>query len=335
MVTLVMHGKVQQSGLRPLNGGRDLGQVADLIQEAFSSELDTSGKAMLREMRQLGRLGSLFWWFDQPSADMGQMFAGFVWVEDGRIVGNITVTPTSSLGRRWVISNVAVATAYRGRGIARRLMEAAVAYIREHRGQVVTLQVRNNNEPALHIYRTMGFEDVFSTAYMRLDPVPEVPAVDVPGGTLRARRYDGGEAYKAYRLARAAIPEYVQVEHPIVLAPYRLGLQTQLSDWIRQVFAAGPPLRLVWEKNELFQALITVQLDNARPEGRIQLLVHPLFQGVVEDALISQALSHLNHWHRHSAVVQQPTYHKAAILAFTKAGFATERTLVWMKRQLP
>ena len=43
---------------------------------------------------------------------------GFVWVEDGQVVGNVTLTQTPYVSNSWIISNVAIAQPYRGRGIA-------------------------------------------------------------------------------------------------------------------------------------------------------------------------------------------------------------------------
>ncbi|MCH8337810.1 MAG: hypothetical protein IH858_03040, partial [Chloroflexi bacterium] len=48
-------------GLRPIDPQRDMGQVADLIEMAFSGDLDRTGRRMVREMRTLGRMGWVGW----------------------------------------------------------------------------------------------------------------------------------------------------------------------------------------------------------------------------------------------------------------------------------
>ena len=53
-----------------------------------------------------------------------------MWEEDSKIVGNITVNRTGIGSRRWLISNLAVAKQYRGRGIARGLLETGLELVK-------------------------------------------------------------------------------------------------------------------------------------------------------------------------------------------------------------
>ena len=118
---------------------RDLAGVARLIQTAFADELDRAGRAALREMRNMSRLGPLLWWLDRMSIDFNEYLSGFVWVEGGQIVGNVTVSRAAPGSQRWIISNVAVAEPYRRQGIARALVDAAIELICERNGQVVAI----------------------------------------------------------------------------------------------------------------------------------------------------------------------------------------------------
>jgi ribosomal-protein-alanine N-acetyltransferase len=66
----------------------------------------------------------------------------------------------------WVIHdelhvlNVATAPEYRRRGVARALMEASLAEGRARRCALATLEVRKGNEPAIGLYRSLGFRPV-------------------------------------------------------------------------------------------------------------------------------------------------------------------------------
>ena len=322
------------SGLRPLDPSRDLHQVADLIQAAFSSELDESGQAMLDEMRQLGQWGLLLRWLDQPSASLSQMMSGFVWVEDGKVVGNVTVSPMSISASRWAISNVAVDPVFRGRGMARRLMEAALEYAASRGGHVVTLQVRADNDAALHLYRTMGFGHVFGTAHLRLNagsyqwrPVP------VTHG-MRLRRFDDYDARGSYRLARDCTPEEVQAEQPITGVPYQLGWTTRLSDWLKAAIHADPPLRMVVEREGRMLAVMTAIADASQAIGRISLLVHPAQRGHVETPMLVAGVNHLFEQNKRSVLAQHPTYHPEGVDACLRLGFSLDRTLLWMRKTL-
>ena len=72
------------------------------------------------------RAGPLLWFLSRTSYEFHDAFGGYVWVEEGRVVGNVTLNRLTPAGNRWQISNVAVAMPYRHQGIARQLMELAL-----------------------------------------------------------------------------------------------------------------------------------------------------------------------------------------------------------------
>jgi ribosomal protein S18 acetylase RimI-like enzyme len=334
MVAVIARRTTKESGLRPMEPGRDLAGVAQLVQDAFADELDRSGQAALREMRSMSRLGPLLWWLDRASVEFNELLSGFVWVEEGRIVGNVTVSRAAPGSYRWIISNVAVAERYRGRGIARSLMDAAIELIHEWGGKVIVLQVRHNNPPAVHLYRSMGFHEIFGTTYLHLDRVPRVEPLRPEYGLLRPRRFEGFDAHLRYELARATTPERVQIEQPVRRTQYRLGFEHQLADLTRHLVGGGPTLRLVLEIGDHLGASVTAETGTWWREARLSLAVHPDLQGRVEKGLVSHALYHLRHWPRRQILAHHPTYHPEGIEVFKLFGFREVRTLVWMRRDL-
>lgn len=58
------------------------------------------------------------------------------------------------------VLNVATALEARRRGIGRALMEAAEAAGRTRGARLCTLEVRRSNEPAISLYRTLGYRQV-------------------------------------------------------------------------------------------------------------------------------------------------------------------------------
>jgi ribosomal protein S18 acetylase RimI-like enzyme len=313
---------------------RDLAGVARLIQTAFADELDRAGQAALREMRSMSRLGPLLRWIDSASIEFSELLSGFVWVEEGQIVGNVTVSRAAPGSRRWIISNVAVAEPYRGRGIARALVDAAIELIREWSGQIATLQVRENNAQAVHLYQSMGFQGIFGTAYLRLDRVPEVKPIRSGSARLRPRRFTPTDARGEYDLACAATPEKVQIEQPVRLRRYRLGFEQSLADGARGLVGGGPTLRLVLEGEGHLKATITAETGTWWSESRIFMTVHPASRGQMERELASHALYHLRRWPRRVTLVRHPNYHPEGIEALKSFGFREQRTLLWMRRDL-
>ena len=117
-VSILARSEATQDGLQSFDPVRHLRGVADLVGRVFSDELDARGGSAVREMQAVGRIGPLFGGLMQ-SGIFDEMLSGYVWLERGRVVGNVTLQPADRSGMRWRISNVAVAPEYRGRGIAR------------------------------------------------------------------------------------------------------------------------------------------------------------------------------------------------------------------------
>ena len=99
-------------------------------------------------------------------------YRGWMAETDGRVIGGggLIVTPWSPGPSRfdprmaWVY-NVFVEPGHRGRGVARRLMEAMHARCREHRIERLAL---NATEAGARVYRTQGYT-VVPDPMMRLD----------------------------------------------------------------------------------------------------------------------------------------------------------------------
>lgn len=58
------------------------------------------------------------------------------------------------------ITNVAVLPQYRGRGIGKALVAAAVQGAKERNCEFITLEVRESNTVAISLYASLGFENV-------------------------------------------------------------------------------------------------------------------------------------------------------------------------------
>ncbi|HEX2622964.1 MAG TPA: GNAT family N-acetyltransferase, partial [Phototrophicaceae bacterium] len=148
------------SGMRPVNLRTDLAPLADLIELVFEDTMDSSGRAALREMRMLSRVGAGLNLLSRLNELALGINMGYVWIEDGKLVGNVSVYPANwhpDLGSAWIIANVGVHPDYQRRGIARRLMQACLDMIRARHGQTAILQVDYNNDIARSLYLSLGF----------------------------------------------------------------------------------------------------------------------------------------------------------------------------------
>jgi GNAT superfamily N-acetyltransferase len=132
-------------------------QVLDLVEQGFRNELDPQGWKMLHQLRRIY----------QPSRLAASVFrsdigtSGFVWTEDEAIVGNLSLRHALPRARRGrLIGNVVVHPDYRGRGIGRALMEAAVDAASRQHARWIGLEVRADNEIACRLYSHLGFRPV-------------------------------------------------------------------------------------------------------------------------------------------------------------------------------
>src|ERR1700690_2369755 len=115
-------------GLRPINLTTDLPQLADLMELGFADALDESGRAIIREMRALGSIGWLNSAVNRLDGLFGGLQQGFVWIEDRRLIGNVSVMPIPypraaepDGAQGAIIANVVVHPEHRRRGLARTL----------------------------------------------------------------------------------------------------------------------------------------------------------------------------------------------------------------------
>jgi ribosomal protein S18 acetylase RimI-like enzyme len=333
MVAHAIDGHKGFSGLRRLEPGKDLRDVANLIAEAFGNELDATGRAILREMRVLSYLGLLFPSSFNEGWGFGETFLGFVWVEDGHIVGNVNVYPSQIGSRRWLISNVAVGKAYQRQGIGRALMAVAIDEARRCGGQTVVLQVRADNAPAVHIYESLGFRQVAATTYLQLDSVPPVSPSTPPGVILRQRRLGEGDAI--FSLARISAPRRPQWEPPLRREDFQLSWYNSLSEGLHRLFGGPDIHRLVAEaKGRLVGAMVVRRAGWLSPSHHLDMRVHPDYQGQLETVLISHGLALLSRRPDRSTLAQHPAEHREGVAAFRVFGFREVRTLAWMELEL-
>ncbi len=144
--------------MRPLNILRDLPTVADLIELCFANTLDPEGRSYIDQMRRNGRDSGFLNWAPRVIESVSLPLSGFVWEDNGRIVGNVSLIPFSKAGLKvFLIANVATHPDYRRRGIARALTEAAMRRAREKHADTIWLHVRQDNPGAIALYRNLGF----------------------------------------------------------------------------------------------------------------------------------------------------------------------------------
>lgn len=174
------------SHIRQLDIRRDLLQVANLIELCFANTLDADGCENLRQIRRAAVDTAYLRWVPGADERVSMPLFGYVWEQDQRIIGNLSLIPIYK-GGRWLylIANVAVLPEFRRNGIARELTLRALQHVREHRVSSAWLQVRDDNPAAQHLYETTGFvERSRRTTWVNnqfAPPPPRLSGVNVTG----------------------------------------------------------------------------------------------------------------------------------------------------------
>jgi ribosomal protein S18 acetylase RimI-like enzyme len=323
-------------GLRPMDPTRDLKAVADLIAEAFADEMDERGRAALRELRWMARLSPLMLWWSQTDPSFQDSFNGFVWEvpsEKGtgqRLVGNVSLNRAPGGQRRYIICNVVVQDLYRGKGIARRLMQAAMAEARDQGAGGVVLQVYEANTRALQLYIHLGFEEVAGEVDLRLDAVQPVRVLDAPD--YRFRRWQPRDGKVVYKLVHLVTPPVQQWLRPLKAEDYRPGWWLRAARWLGDQLASRHEYRLSVFRRDRLIGLMTVSATFKQGEHHLVMLVHPDHRGQVERALVSRALHMLGAMPPRPVVATVDKGHTAALEALHNHCFEDQRTLLTLRK---
>jgi len=308
-----------RTGLRPMDGRRDLAPVARLIEEVFAGRLDAHGRRMLREMRLVGSAGWMSWllgWIFLPAMTPP---LGFVWEDSGRLVGNASLLRVEGFPERWVVANVAVRADVRRRGIARRLVQACLDLARQQRAQRVLLQVDTDNVGAQALYLSQGFR-VLTTRTTWSRPAGRRATVAELPSPARSRRREEWQAQ--WELARRLHPEGLLWPLPPQAEFFR---PAALSD---RLGGRGP---WVWPEAGPLMASLSARLAVERSGWRLFLVADPAVRGQAERALLAAAVAAAQ-TRRAALLLDYPPGPADADL--TDLGFRAERTLTWMGLEL-
>jgi ribosomal protein S18 acetylase RimI-like enzyme len=309
----------------------DLAPLADLIELAFADTMDSSGRAAVREMRALSRLGTGLSVLSGMNDLVQGIGLGYVWIQDARLVGNVSIYPAnlpSSMGPIWIVANVAVHPDYRGRGIARQLMVASLDAIRKRGGNPPTaiLQVERANAPARKLYDSLGFISEGAWRHWRRSGGARIPpALENPPAYITRRRR--GEWRAEYALAERVRPDGLGWQRPLHKRLFHRSLPGYLNDLINM--RSTERLVIHSEDEREIRASLWIERAFAASSVQLMLLVDPDYQGIYDEALIN--LVTRRYGGRTPLSLEHPADDVIASAILERYHFYTQRTLVHMR----
>jgi GNAT superfamily N-acetyltransferase len=213
-------------GMREIRLPADLVPLGEMIVEAFqypeneqwSVQTDEREQivSMLNNLRRVWPFIRLIQGLSPPLRDL---LRGHIWEEEGQTVGT-TIFQRRGSTDLWHIGTVGVLPDYRRRGIARQLVEKALATIRERGGIKTVLSVIDGNVPAYALYERLGFEHFAGSVEFTLTPDRVFPEPQLPQTYSRSPL--GFFDWKPrYELETRILPEAVSHYEPAKVGRFR------------------------------------------------------------------------------------------------------------------
>jgi ribosomal protein S18 acetylase RimI-like enzyme len=306
--------------LRRLDMRRDLEKVADLVELCFYDTLDPEGKQYLKEMRRAAQNANILGWASSMIDEAPMPPSGFVWEEDGRLVGNLSLIPINLQGKRgYMIANVATHPDFRGHGIARALTRTALDYARSRNAVSSWLQVRDDNPSAIHIYKTSGFIECFRRTSWYSGPIIENPPT-TSGFRVGKRRADQWPQQQDW--LKRIYPPDLEWNLPMDWNLFRVDILSK----IYRLFSLENPQHWSVEKNNELKGILTCR--HSRGYTRPCWLATP--ELIDEEAilvLLCKVRTHLKQLQPLS--LNYPA--GMALDVLRQAGFYPHQTLIWME----
>lgn len=307
--------------LRPLNMLRDLSAVADLIEICFSPTMDNDGQRYLSDMRRASRDDSFLRWASRMTETASLPLMGYVWEQDGRIIGNASLIPFRHKGRRvYLIANVATHPDYRRQGIGRALTERVMKQARAKRASAIWLHVREDNSGAIKLYQELGFQEIARRTTWQANPDARLT---LPEGEIRILPRHPHFWPQQQDWLRRLYPDVLSWYHSWNLNALRPGFW----NWLYLVFVDFNIRQWAAVRNEQLLATLTWMPQGGRSETLYAAT--PLAQS--RNEALTSLLIHAR---------QMTGYHPRLTLeypagemteAIQAAGFKPLRTLLWMR----
>jgi GNAT superfamily N-acetyltransferase len=313
---------IQAHQPRPLNILRDLPGVADLVEKCFADTIDAEGRRYLQQMRRSGQDNAFMRWASNAVESVSMPLSGYVWEENGEIIGNVSLIPYGHKTKRiYLIANVAVRPDHRRRGIGRALTVRAMRHASERRASATWLHVRDDNPGAIALYASLGFQELARRTLWQAKP-DQNTSVTVPSYVITRRSARDWQQQETW--LKRLYPDLMNWYQPMPwrslrpgLIPllYRFIMDYDVRHWVARIDGV-PSAVLSWQamadrKDRLWAA--------GPPESNPHALT----------ALLLAARRSLA-W-RQNLMLDFPFGESSA--AIEAAGFHPNRTLLWMKLQ--
>ncbi len=306
--------------IRPLNIMRDLSKVADLVALCFKHNMDAEGQRYVQHMRDASRNRRFLNW-----ASNSLPLTGYVWEDQKKIVGNISLVPFRKPGKTiFLLANIAVHPDYRRKGIARLLTEEGMNYAHQRKAESIWLQVEEENLGAVKLYENLGFRTRArrtvwnATSDLRSHQLSEKSQITAKTARFWPQHYHWLNQSYPEEIRWYRMPDWENFKPGIKYWLYKLFVENDIRQWA------------VEKDGKLQAALIWTHRNGRRSPLWLASTPQPDTESLA--ALLLHARLHL-YSQRKELYIDYPAGELAE--AFELAGFTPRRTLLWMRTNEP
>ncbi len=276
-----------RDGLACFSPWRDLVPLIQLLRQEFGAEMDEDDRRWLSDLEAVADCRPLL--AVAGLAPLGWIgFHGFVWLAEGRLVGNVTLMRRST--HSWLLANVVTDPQWRRLGIGRRLVTAAMDWARERGIARLELEVRTDNEPAQALYQSLGFERAYAVARLSCPHsrrLGRLCAEATAEGVLVRSWLPADRSAVQGALAAAGIHDQADTAGPLAAAFRRHPAWPDAG-----VSLAGRrTVGLVAVADGRVHAVLVAEIASSGGSHRLEMACHPAWRGKLEAPLLTAALA--------------------------------------------
>jgi ribosomal protein S18 acetylase RimI-like enzyme len=326
MIAIPVLASKARPGARPTNILYDARQILELMDVAFGPNLDREGRHILNQNLAAVYQHGLALRLNQATTGV---LPGYVWEEEGQIVGNVSLMRSQADGR-YLIANVAVHPDYRRRGIARVMMQEVLRYLQQKQAKTAVLQVETKNEGAIRLYSELGFVVCGETTHWELamTRLKEISPGDQPAPTIRPLRRHEWRA--AFRLDQLVASPNLNWPDPLPPDIYRGGLWRWLNDFFN---GRERETWIIADQHDNLIGLAAIFSEWSRPHD-LTIRVRPDWQGRLERPLLAKLLRRLRYVRSQEVRLDHPTADQIMNDLLPTANFRARRTLTMMQKNM-
>jgi ribosomal protein S18 acetylase RimI-like enzyme len=270
-------------------------------------------------------------WINRLNPSAARLANGFVWLADGRIVGNATLLTTKAWDR-YLVANVAVHPSFRRQGIGRALMHSITSTVKTRGGRVILLQVVKDNQSAKDLYLSLGYEYIgdMTTWYASASRLRQLADNGEKEQSILIRPLADRRWREAFALDTEDVHADLNWPEPLQYDAYRRTLWKRAAD-----FMNGRQME-TWattDSQDHLTGLATIYSEWGRSH-LVTLRVRPDWRGRLERPLLAKAIRRLRYLPRRNVRIDHPEHDEYMSQLLKEANFTVQRTLSHMRLDL-